>query len=149
MTGGFPAGGGSGGGIWLTAGTLSGTGLIEANGGASGSYNVRGASGGGGRVAIFFDSMSLPADSISVCAGAGDCSHGSAGTIYMKDNSMLVGNVIIDNAKIISDKYTPWKSTLTRIQNISVINKANFEVGPEINIEGQILITSGCRIGRP
>jgi len=147
--GGFtPTGGGSGGAIKILAGSVSGAGVIEAAGGNGQQYISYGGSGGGGRIAIIYDSMSLPESNISARGGTSQYS-ASAGTIYLKDNALSLGNVIIDNANIVSNKFTPWRSALARIQNLSVMHKAYFEVGSEIGIEGQLLITVGCKIGRP
>jgi hypothetical protein len=48
---GYYAGAGSGGSIWLDAGTLAGSGVIQANGGPDGDYSANGS--GGGRIAIY------------------------------------------------------------------------------------------------
>jgi len=60
-SGGFAAGGGAGGAIWITCGTLEGTttGLIRVRGGA-GSYSNpanAGGGGGGGRIALYYQSL--------------------------------------------------------------------------------------------
>ena len=55
-------GGGSGGGIRLDVGTLSGNGWITARGGASSKTSQSGGAGGGGRMAIYYDSLSLTED---------------------------------------------------------------------------------------
>ncbi len=99
-------------------------------------------------MAIFFDNMSLPTDKISSSGGAGDCSHGSAGTIYLKGNSQLLGSLIVDNASIDCDLYTPWCSELTSFLSLRVIRAAKLEIGEEINIEGSVLVSGGGRIGR-
>jgi hypothetical protein len=146
--GGFdPTGGGSGGAIKILATSVSGIGLIEATGAYGQQYNNYSGSGGGGRIAIFYDSMSFPESNISARGGSSQSS-ASAGTIYLKDNTLPLGNVIIDNANIVSNKFTPWRSALARIQNLIVKNKAYFEVGSEVGIEGQLLISAGCKIGR-
>jgi hypothetical protein len=147
--GGFtPTGGGSGGAIKIMAGSVSGSGLIEAAGAYGQQYISYGGSGGGGRIAIFYDTMSLPDSNISAHGGSSQSS-ASAGTIYLKDNAISLGNVIINNNNIVSDHFTPWMSALERIQNLSVKNKAYFKVGSEVGIEGQLLISAGCKIGRP
>jgi hypothetical protein len=76
------AGGGSGGSVWLTAGTLDGNGLISANGGA-GQGNL-GGGGGGGRIAIYSPVNNF-AGQITV-AGGGGFAPGGDGSIYVSTN---------------------------------------------------------------
>jgi hypothetical protein len=103
--------GGSGGGILINAGTLSGSGTIYARGGAA-SYSANySGSGGGGRIAIYYDSMTLPAANILASGGktydGSNSSHnGGAGTIYLKDNAKAKPDVIINNAGILSSTTT-------------------------------------------
>ena len=70
--------GGSGGGILLNAGILSGNGAVQANGGAGyGSYG----GGGGGRVALYaWDTMTLSASNAVANGGSGG---GQAGTVHI------------------------------------------------------------------
>ncbi|HXT13669.1 MAG TPA: hypothetical protein VN873_19120, partial [Candidatus Angelobacter sp.] len=94
--GGLPvnSGGGSGGSVWLTAGKLSGTGAISANGGAG---NNGGGGGGGGRVAIS-SNTNLFTGSITARGGAGT-HFGGAGTIYLSASAGLskTSQLIVDN----------------------------------------------------
>jgi PKD repeat protein len=74
-------GGGSGGAILFNVGTLAGSGVIEANGGASG-WN----GGGGGRVAIYNWSpggVTLPTGNLTAKGGAGGQAAGTAGTVVL------------------------------------------------------------------
>ncbi|MBI4810166.1 MAG: hypothetical protein HY800_01725, partial [Ignavibacteriales bacterium] len=149
-SGGFdPSGGGSGGSIWITAGRMFGTGAIEAIGGGANAWTYYSGSGGGGRVAIFYDTTNLPVANISVRGGSGSGASASGGTIYLKDNAQSLGSVIIDNANINCELYTPWRSGLSFIQSLTVIKAGKLEIGTEINVEGPILVTSGGKIGRP
>ncbi len=72
-------GGGSGGGIWLTVGTLSGTGSITANGGG-GADSVGG--GGGGRVYIGYTASSF--GGLISAYGGGGANWGGAGTVFLQ-----------------------------------------------------------------
>ncbi len=81
--------GGSGGSIWLDVGNLtSTTGNVEiaANGGAAGVY---GAGGGGGRIAIEYETLSgIAQNKIAVTGGligTYQTQHGGAGTVYLKN----------------------------------------------------------------
>ena len=73
--------GGSGGGVWLNVGTLSGSGQITANGGAGSGYD----GGGGGRVAIYYGSSTFNLSSnVTANAGDGPNGPGSVGTVYLQ-----------------------------------------------------------------
>ena len=79
----LPYDGGSGGGIFLNMGTLSGTGQINANGGdASGN-----GAGGGGRVAIYYTTTTFNlANNVTAYGGSNQLypfMSGSAGTVYL------------------------------------------------------------------
>jgi len=145
----FSAGGGSGGGVRINVGSMAGTGTIEANGGNGFDYHgTMSGSGGGGRIAIYYDLLSFPAERISARGNTGGYKSG-AGMIYLKDNAQTNGDIIVDNANISCQLYTPWKSGLTTIQNLSVMKAGKLDIGEEINIEGQLLINTGGIIGRP
>lgn len=101
-------GGGSGGSVWLDVGTLSnpqGTGLITANGGR-GWFS---GGGGGGRIAIYYDSLNgfdLSADVQAVggtrYSGATG-THGGAGTIYSHSTVDTFGSLIVDNGDLATE----------------------------------------------
>ncbi len=77
------AGGGSGGGIFIQAGSMSGAGSIRANGGAIDGFAESGG-GGGGRIALFYNTAADTAlANIQTLGGAG-LNHGGPGTIYLK-----------------------------------------------------------------
>ena len=86
------AGGGSGGGIWLSAGSVSGAGIISANGGAG--EPVHGGGGGGGRICILAGSITF-SGSMSTYGGNG-AQYGGAGTVYTKIASQT-GLLLVDN----------------------------------------------------
>jgi hypothetical protein len=87
------AGGGSGGTVSLTVGTLSGSGVISANGGVG---NSLGGGGGGGRIALVCGAYNF-SGGVSACGGGG-YAWGGAGTIYYaKPNSQDPIQVVADN----------------------------------------------------
>ncbi|MCC6322156.1 MAG: hypothetical protein IT438_12055 [Phycisphaerales bacterium] len=71
-------GSGSGGSIWITAGVVSGTGTIHADGGRT-NYCGSGA-GAGGRVAVYACTNSLPVASMTADGGGGNAQAGSVRT---------------------------------------------------------------------
>jgi hypothetical protein len=83
---GYSSTGGSGGGIFVSAGRLSGSGEIDASGGGSGFGGVTGPGGGGGRVAVYApDLVGFNRARIPALGGNGSGFHpgGSAGTIHV------------------------------------------------------------------
>ena len=89
----YPAGGGAGGSIHVSAGTLAGGGSISAQGGST--INTGGGGGGGGRVALYFATNSFTG-TISAAGGAGQ-EYGGAGTVYTKSFVEAAGHVLADN----------------------------------------------------
>jgi cytoskeletal protein CcmA (bactofilin family) len=110
-SGGGYGGSGSGGGIWINAGTLSGSGTISAKGGIAITPTVDGG-GGGGRIAIYYNSNSLPIANISAAGGksgttgSNPANNGGAGTIYLKDSAKAKGDLIINNNGIVTTNVT-------------------------------------------
>ena len=92
---GGPAGGGSGGSIWISARNLMGEGIISANGadGVNG-----GGGGGGGRIALYLDTNSFTG-TVSAFGGVGTW-NGGAGTIYSRMTGEFPGSVVLDNNEL-------------------------------------------------
>jgi hypothetical protein len=104
-------GGGSGGGILLSVGTLSGNGTISARGGANTGNNTYFPGGGGGRIAIYYNTKTLPVANIVASGGksyngTSAKADGGAGTIYLKDNASVKGDVIVNNGGIVTSNAT-------------------------------------------
>lgn len=78
----FDYGGGSGGSVFIEAGSFDGSGVIQANGGAGGSS--AGGGGSGGRIALHYNSTFF-SGTISAYGGASAVETGAAGTIYKRD----------------------------------------------------------------
>jgi hypothetical protein len=98
------SGSGSGGGVLIHVSALAGGGTISARGGAS---SLGMGAGSGGRIAIYYDTLTLPAASILASGGKGGngstgAINGGAGTIYLKSNTQTHGDLIIDNAGTIA-----------------------------------------------
>ncbi|MFC1570802.1 LamG-like jellyroll fold domain-containing protein, partial [Candidatus Omnitrophota bacterium] len=90
---------GSGGSIWITCDALSGTGYIKADGGRELGGAWHGYAGGGGRVAVHSNTMTLDRSHVTAYGGKGanNGPDGAAGTVYLKDNTLLTETLIIDN----------------------------------------------------
>jgi hypothetical protein len=94
---GYHGGAGSGGSVWLTAGTLQGTGMISANGGST-SSDDDGGGGGGGRIAVYYTQLNgfNLTNQLSAAGGGPFDSYnlnGSAGTVYY--SSTLVAPAVV------------------------------------------------------
>jgi hypothetical protein len=91
------SGAGSGGSIWLTAGTLQGTGTLSANGGSASTADD-GGGGGGGRIAVYYTQLNgFNLTNQWSVAGGGPFDlydlNGSAGTVY--SSSTMVAPAIL------------------------------------------------------
>ena len=96
------AGGGSGGSVWITCGSLAGEGTISANGATCGqSYWANGGGGGGGRVAVYYNAEAFTGNVQAVGGAAvSPAKPGSAGTVFIKLASQSHGDLLVDNAGI-------------------------------------------------
>ena len=108
------AGSGSGGSINVQTKTLSGGGIIRANGGA---HQV---GGGGGRIAVRYQTLGLGAAQIQAVGGQASGSPGGNGTVFLKQDNELNGELVIDgqgkapaaDLSIIPEGYTFDRITL-------------------------------------
>jgi hypothetical protein len=107
----YHGGGGSGGGILVNVGSMAGSGTISAQGGAGSPYYAAG--GGGGRIAIHYDSLTLPVANITARGGRGAggggtaAYNGGAGTVYLRDRTKVHGDLILDNGGMATAGFTP------------------------------------------
>jgi hypothetical protein len=103
--------GGAGGSVNLRVNTFTGSGAISANG-SYGHYYI--ASGGGGRIAIYYDGAASQLDQLTISAHGNtslyyttnDKHRGGAGTIFYKDNAASAGRLIIDNNGYVTLEYS-------------------------------------------
>ena len=114
----YEAGSGSGGSVRIETGLLEGAGIISANGG------IREVGGGGGRIAVTYQTMTLDPDLIQIKGGQGTSSKGGNGTLVLKSATQTYGDLIIngqnqatpDNLNPIPDGY--------EFDNILIKNRA-------------------------
>ena len=127
----YLGGGGSGGGIRLDVGSLSGAGRIEANGEEGTDwYGSLSGAGGGGRIAVYYDNMSVPDTSITAY-GHDLGPNSSAGTIYFKDNAESYGTLIVDNGGVVLQLLSPLLSELTDFKEITIRHGGGLDVMPD------------------
>lgn len=146
-------GGGAGGSIWITAGTLTGTGTLSATGGTSGtSPDVRGAGGGGGRIAI--ESNTLFSGTLNIAGGdlqdtTSAAPRGTRGTYYatvsgnLCDSGSLATTCTISTLKNVPDGFA-----LSGTGNLVVASGGQLRVQGSnqemsISLSGDLTVQSG------
>lgn len=132
---------GSGGGIHIETGGLTGTGFIQANGGRVTSTSYRTVSRSGGRISIYYLDMSLPENNISASGGdrATTSSYeelirnGGAGTIFLQRTGDA-GRLIVDNKESgRTERLTPLRSVgKQKIESTQMLDADTMQ----INVEG-------------
>ena len=129
---------GAGGSVFLTTGTLSGSGTIQANGGSDSPFAARG--GGGGRVAVILTETNATFGNFSgavVAYGGDDARDGAAGTVYLQryDQQPNSGSLIIANFDGFTENNGVWTtlndatSTGVTVGSILVDSGATFKIG--------------------
>lgn len=123
-------GGGAGGSIWITAGSITGTGTITASGGTGtvrfGTINPTGG-GSGGRIAIYATQAYSFSGSIEAKGGTGPLANGGPGTIYLSypggQDALLVDNdnVTGASAALIAGEYLFDSIQLTNLGDLTVM----------------------------
>ncbi|HVS32818.1 MAG TPA: Ig-like domain-containing protein [Thermoanaerobaculia bacterium] len=140
-------GSGAGGSIRVDASSFSGAGLMRADG--TGRSDFEGA-GGGGRIAIYSESMTFDRSRISAAGGTHSDPKliGSAGTIFLKSPTDAFGELILDNVGRNSTKTTPIPSvgyaTVSSFDSDSVTDAAAQFIGPD-HLRGARLVLNHDR----
>ena len=135
---------GSGGSIWITAGVVTGSGVIQANGG------VGCTGGGGGRVAIYGDLAAFSGAIRSNGPGAATgASTGGPGTVY-RAQSGLRPQLIYDNngvtaTTLMSSLMTPTGADLV-VRNGSVLSHPNESAAGLTIVADNLEISASSRI---
>ncbi|MBI3195588.1 MAG: hypothetical protein HYZ34_14145, partial [Ignavibacteriae bacterium] len=123
--GGPYGGSGSGGAILINTDSVSGSGAIRSVGGNGTNGS---ACGGGGRIAIYYGTMTFPTSKVYINGGSYNWSapkNAAAGTIYLKDNTQTYGDLIVSNGDVTSSAYTPLRTALLMLHSASVLNKGS------------------------
>ena len=141
----YPGGGGAGGSIWVTAGSLAGTGAIDAQGGFASASGGGGGGGGGagGRIALVYGSGSF-AGTLSAKGGIG-WNPGGGGTIFTHDLTQPLGTLLISNEGQ-NGPVTPI--AMPERFNLSI--QAAGRVDPSAPLVlGNLFIAGGCQLYHP
>ncbi len=147
------SGAGAGGSIRLDASTIGGAGSIHANGASGGSFNY---GGGGGRIALYFQGLTMPRTSISTSGGDSTPGGGASGTIYF-DQINATSSKVSDELRAANNvaklaAVTPLPAlgtgTVTTVSGTTIGLSAGvpeFIAGSQIDFldaTGQIIVTS-------
>jgi hypothetical protein len=138
------SGGGSGGSIYIIAGTLAGSGSISVRGGNGNSYPDSG-NGAGGRVAVYYttDNSSL---TYTLQGGSTASRYGGSGTLYKKAAADTYGDLILDNGDLEDSNNLYGKTILPdgsyTFDEIILQNKGNLVVATTTNITNTTLTWS-------
>ena len=136
-------GGGSGGGILISASSISGSGAVSANGGNSDvTFSSRACAGGGGRIIIEYDTLSLGESTISAKSGNAR-KLGGAGTIYLRPSisQTVPGRLSADNGIRVSTQATSLNTMVDEISQLSVVG--TYAYMPQAIILGQLSVVQG------
>ena len=137
------SGGGSGGSIYISAGTLAGSGLIAAHGGRGG--GTGGGGGGGGRIAIYYTTNNYSGDIAAYGGFSGQyhgAQHGEEGTIYLSDLTPIVGENIQApaNNEFIVEEYSQATYSLQLDNQDSISHSADLAI---LNPYPDLIVTLG------
>ncbi|WP_211485165.1 IPT/TIG domain-containing protein [Corallococcus exiguus] len=135
--------GGAGGGIRLEVRALTGAGTVEAAGGAY---------GGGGRVAVYYDTAATSFDLSRVSAQGG--TYAKSGTVFLKGSQQTNGELVLDqlNAGANRDQTRPTPVSGGTYERVVVRNNAFVELAdavstPVLQVEGTgtVLVLGGTQ----
>lgn len=133
------AGGGSGGSIFVEAGTLQGHGKLKVDGGKS----TSGGGGGGGRTALIAPALSAFLGEATAYGGNGVTSAGAAGTVYQEysvSGGSQVKKVIVDNKGQVTESFS-------HINGITSISELEISGYSQVRIDGTSTYAIGTVTG--
>ncbi|MGH8543568.1 MAG: hypothetical protein ACREX3_08045, partial [Gammaproteobacteria bacterium] len=136
-------GGGSGGGIRIDVGTLSGSGQITANGGLSPDV---GGGGGGGRIAVYYQNLTgFDINKITAFGGGpgGPGPHGGAGTVYLQGPNRESGELVVDNNNLTASPTSllPSSSGQLSFTNL-LVREGKLRVDDSLTLAGALTVSS-------
>jgi len=145
----YSPGGGSGGSIRVSAGTLSGAGVIDAGGGRG---YAQGASGGGGRIAIEYGASSF-AGLVTACGAPASVPEraGAAGTIWLRDTDDAPGELRVANCGRWTLARTELPDTVTTVAGTLDVREAG-HVGVaagrslQVTVQGDLRVEAGAAL---
>ncbi|MBI2440277.1 MAG: hypothetical protein HYV35_02785 [Lentisphaerae bacterium] len=133
-------GAGSGGGVSINCRTLTGSGVVRANGRDRGISQYGDGGGGGGRIAVIYDSdaqSALPQPALQFAASGGtgyDYIGGDLGTLYFSGNAFLT-NVVRHTGQWIVPGFSAWSVNSLLLSNVWIRYATT---GFQLNVTGDI-----------
>ncbi len=143
------AGGGSGGSVWVTTAGLAGSGVFTANGGTGGE-----ASGGGGRIAVYYNAPTSSFTGFSASSSNGgscgtQCANGTAsaggtGTAAFFDTSSPNDNLMVNQDLTIPAGTTASYNSITVQPNavLTIGGGSTVTVAGSVTVSGTVLAQS-------
>ncbi|RME19755.1 MAG: hypothetical protein D6800_13890, partial [Candidatus Zixiibacteriota bacterium] len=132
-------GGGSGGGIRLDVGTLTGSGAIQAWGGLGEVNGSNKGSGGGGRIVVIYGDKTGWTGSINASGGPSTNGQniGGAGSIYLRQTAASYGELILSNSLDTTGvKPTVLLTNEPTLQNLDLTDGAQLRLTSDLNGDG-------------
>ncbi|MBK6899893.1 MAG: hypothetical protein IPH09_11700 [bacterium] len=111
-------------------------------------------SGSGGRIAINYDTLTLPEANITArgtaATEAQTAYHGSAGTIYLKDNASAGGVLVYDNGNVATTRTSSLRSGITaframKFRNYGRVNVVASEI-PSFTVEEPVTLSGSATL---
>jgi hypothetical protein len=145
----YSPGGGAGGSIHVSAGTLAGVGRIEAGGGTG---FGQGGGGGGGRIAIEYGASSF-GGTLAACGGTAALAAraGAAGTVWLRDLAAPAGELRLANCGLLTAARTDLPDTHTvvpgalRVLDGAVAGAAR-GIALRVTVQGDAEVAAGAGI---
>ncbi len=141
--GGNNAGSGSGGSVLLEADSITGSGLVRANGGA---YQV---GGGGGRIGVWYGSLTMTQDQFEAIGGNGSNGIGGHGTVYFRHIGSTNGMLVVDGKGADAPADSTPLITEHTYQSIQLIRGADAVVTSDLRTTGTLLLDGPSALRHP
>jgi len=132
---------GSGGSVYITAGTLAGSGTIRAEGGEQ--THTTGGGGGGGRIALHATDMSGFSGRVSAAAGvAPDIREGDMGTVYLSSGDVIANSLLLPGGANLSTDGSAWTPASLTVANYYL----RLDEGMDVDVSGDVQVLDGARL---
>ncbi|MBK6899892.1 MAG: hypothetical protein IPH09_11695 [bacterium] len=111
-------------------------------------------SGSGGRITINYDTLTLPETNITArgtaATEAQTAYHGSAGTIYLKDNALAGGVLVYDNGNVATTRTSSLRTGITtframKLRNYGRVNVVATEI-PSFTVEEPVTLSGSAAL---
>jgi len=106
--------------------------------------------GGGGRIAVYYDSNQTTFDFAQNISAAAT-HRGGAGSVFLKDSQAQFGDLVFDNGGALSSGIRPTElfsvpGGVQTFRNFSVTGSASVTTPDTLNITGTLTVSPGSRL---